>query len=102
MRGGFALIFRGFQIILAVALILLQIQRGFAAVIVPIFGVFLLGVVCVVLFCIIIKTASFVNGKETSLYTLPSTVLKLFLPCKECFIKVRVNQRICCDGILGS
>ena len=39
MRGGFAIIFRGFQIILAVALILLQIQRGFAAVIIPILGV---------------------------------------------------------------
>ena len=102
MRGGFAIIFRGFQIILAVALILLQIQRGFAAVVVPIFGVFLLGVVCVVLFCIIIKNGVLCEREGNILIHLAQHGVKAVFALQECFIKVRVNQRICCDGILGS
>ena len=40
---------------------------------------------------LLLKTASFVNGKETSLYTLPSTVLKLFSPCRKSSLKCSTN-----------
>ena len=99
MRGGFALIiYGGFQIILAVALILLQIQRGFAAVVVPIFGV---------LFWVVWVGTALKNGvlcerEGNILIHLAQHGVKAVFALQECFIKVRVNQRICCDGILGS
>ena len=97
MRGGFAIIFRGFQIILAVALILLQIQRGFAAVIIPILGV-LFGVVWV---GTALKNGVLCEREGNILIHLAQHGVKAVFALQEIFVKVRVNQRGGC-GITGS
>ena len=100
MRGGFAItIYGGFQIILAVALILLQIQRGFAAVVVPIFGV------CFrVTGSSIFKNCVLCEREGNILIHLAQHGVKAVFALQEIFVKVRVNQRtVCCIcGILGS
>ena len=97
MRGGFAIIFVGFQIILAVGLVLLQIQRGFAAVIVPIIGV-LFGVTGISTF----KNRILCEREGNILIHLAQHGVKAVVALQEIFVKVRVNQHFCCVGILGS
>ena len=77
-----------------------EVQRGFVAVIVPIFG-FALRVVIGRTVRILRKNGFLLEWEGNILVHLAQHGVKGVFALQEVFVKVRVNRRICC-GILGS